>query len=335
MRELIFKLSGALILLASLAMGWLWMDYDNYLHSPMPVDEEGTTFTVPAGTPLQRITEELARQGLLTKPHYLNWHARQRGVAGRIHAGEYRIEPATTPAQLLDKMVRGEVIQYSLTLVEGWNFREVMAAVAASPHLVQTLEGLPGAEIMVRLGKPGEHPEGRFFPDTYRFPRGTTDLEFLRRAYRAMEVRLATAWDERAEGVPLKNPYEALILASIVEKETGLAEEREEIAGVFVRRLKVGMRLQTDPTVIYGMGERFDGNIRRRDLREDTPYNTYTRGGLPPTPIAMPGLDAIRAALNPADGKMLYFVSRGDGSHQFSATLEEHNRAVRKYQLKK
>jgi UPF0755 protein len=222
-----------------------------------------------------------------------------------------------------------------LTLVEGWNFREVLEAVREHPVIVDTLPAeATASDVMALLGHPDEHPEGRFFPDTYLFPRDTTDVQFLMRAFERMETILEDEWEQRAAELPLKDPYEALILASIIEKETGRADERTEIAGVFIRRLRKGMLLQTDPTVIYGLGDSFDGNLRRRDLEADNPYNTYRRAGLTPTPIAMPGRDAIHAALHPADGDALYFVAKGDGSHQFSATLGEHNRAVRRYQLK-
>jgi UPF0755 protein len=227
------------------------------------------------------------------------------------------------------------VVQYPLTLVEGWTFRQVMEALQADERLEHLIEDPSAEAVMARLGRRGVHPEGRFFPDTYHFTRGSSDLDILKRAHAAMERVLAEEWEARADGLPIESPDEALILASIIEKETGLASERAEIAGVFVRRLRLGMRLQTDPTVIYGLGDDFDGNLRRADLRNDHPYNTYVHAGLPPTPIALPGREAIRAALNPADGETLYFVARGDGSHAFSVTLEEHNRAVRKYQLGK
>jgi UPF0755 protein len=220
-----------------------------------------------------------------------------------------------------------------LTLVEGLTFRQALAAMFADPVLGGDLSRLSGEEIMDCLGRPGEHPEGRLFPDTYRYVRGSSALDLVRRAYARMETVLAEEWERRAEGLPLGTPYEALILASIVEKETGLAAERPQIAGVFVRRLQQGMKLQSDPTVVYGMGAAFDGDIRRSDLGADTPYNTYIHAGLPPTPIALPGREAIRAVLHPAPGDSLYFVAKGDGSHAFSATLEEHNRAVRQYQL--
>jgi len=233
----------------------------------------------------------------------------------------------------LQQLADGAVIAYTITLVEGWTFRQVMDAVRGHPALDQTLAGLSDEQIMQRLGHPGEHPEGRFFPDTYHFPRGTSDQAVLQRAYSAMERLLDREWSRGAANLPLQSPYEALILASIVERETALASERPQIAGVFVRRLTNGMKLQTDPTVIYGMGEAFAGNLTKRDLQQDTPYNTYVRGGLTPTPICMPGRDAVQAVLHPADGDSLYFVARGDGSHEFSATLAAHNRAVRTYQL--
>ena len=230
---------------------------------------------------------------------------------------------------------RGEVVQYSLTMVEGWNFRQVRAALARQERLEQRLADLSDAQLMERLGLAGQNPEGRFFPDTYRYVRGMSDEDLLKQANVRLERVLAEEWQKRAEGLPYREPYDALIMASMIEKETGVPEERGEIAGVFVRRLRMGMSLQTDPTVIYGMGERYNGRITRADLRTPTPYNTYTIDGMPPTPIAMVGREAIHAALNPLDGTTLYFVARGDGSHVFSNTLAEHNRAVREYQLKR
>ena len=252
-----------------------------------------------------------------------------------IKAGEYELLPGLMPEALFALFVSGKTVSYSITLIEGWSFRQMMAEIEAHPVLQQTLSGLSPEAIMQKLGHEDEHPEGRFFPDTYSFQRNTTDLELLRRAYDRMSRILQDAWAERDENIQLKSPYEALILASIVEKETGAASERAEISGVFSRRLRKGMKLQTDPTVIYGMGDRYKGNIRRKDLKEDTPYNTYVHTGLPPTPICMPGADAIAAAVKPKAGKSLYFVAKGDGSHQFSDTLRQHNNAVRKYQLKK
>ncbi len=329
------RLLGILVLLASFAAAWAMMEYRRFIDTPLSLPQEGGLVTVAQGSSLATLSRQLAEQGYLDDPLYLRLLARWDGTASRIQAGEYRIPAGTRPRELLALLVAGRVTSYSLTLVEGWTFKQVMAAIRANDALKQTLQGLTPEQIMERLGHPGEHPEGRFLPDTYQFPRGTTDLAFLARAYRAMERLLAREWEGRAPDLPLKSPYEALILASIVEKETGLAEERPAIAGVFVRRLRKGMKLQTDPTVIYGMGDAYQGNIRRSDLRRDTPYNTYVHRGLPPTPICMPGADAIRAVLHPAEGKALYFVAKGDGSHVFSNTLREHNRAVRKYQLKR
>jgi UPF0755 protein len=260
---------------------------------------------------------------------------RALGKARSIQAGTYRLDQPLTPLEILDKLARGDVVVIEMLFVEGTTMRQWLAQLAGNPQVKQTLAGKSDAELRALLGT-GEQPlEGWFFPDTYRFAPGTADAAILRRAHAVMKKRLDDAWAAKSADVPLKTPYEALILASIVEKETGLASERPLIASVFANRLKRPMRLQTDPTVIYGMGERFDGNIRKRDLTADTPWNTYTRDGLPPTPIAMPGAAALRAVAHPAQSEYLYFVARGDGSHEFSRTLEEHNRAVAKYQLGK
>lgn len=324
-----------LLLLLAVGIGYgLYLDLQRFSERPMQMETD-RTFTVERGQTLRAVARRISADGWLDRPpEYLIALARLERQAQRIHAGEYLVAARTTPGAFLTLLVSGRVVQHGLTIVEGWTFAELLAAVRSSPLLDQTLQDDSPSEIMTALGWPDEHPEGRFFPDTYHFPRGTRDVDFLVRAHDTMAQVLAEEWAARDEGNPLKSPYEALILASIVEKETGAAFERPEIAGVFTRRLRKGMRLQTDPTVIYGLGADFDGNLRRRDLRSDTPYNTYTRKGLPPTPIALPGRDAIRAALRPAPGDSLYFVSKGDGTHQFSATLNAHNRAVRKYQLK-
>ncbi len=338
MRELLFKLIGMLLLLGSLLAGWVWMTYDEFANGPLSLDEP-RLFAVPPGSSAATVGRRLAEEGLIDQPTYFRWLARLEGKAAAIQAGEYRIEPGITPMGLLGLLSSGRTFQHELTLVEGWNLWETLAAVREHPAIEQTLTGEGSREelmaaLAAALGLPEEsHLEGRFLPDTYHFPRGTTDIAFLRRAQAAMEAYLGQAWLERDKMLPYGNPYEVLIMASIVEKETGVPEERGAIAGVFVRRLKKKMKLQTDPTVIYGMGEAYDGNIRRADLRRDTPYNTYTRKGLPPTPIAMPGREAINAALHPLDGEALYFVATGEGRHVFSATLEEHNEAVIKYQL--
>ncbi len=329
------RILGILLILMSFAAAWLMMEYQRFTETPLQLPADGAIVTIAPGTTLAALSQELADQGYLDNPLYLRLLARWDGVASQIKAGEYRVPAETRPRDLLALLVSGKVTRYSLTLVEGWDFKQILRAVGNSEALRHTLQGATPQQIMQRLGYEGEHPEGRFLPDTYQFPRGTTDVAFLKRAYDAMARLLTREWEQREKGLPLKTPYQALILASIVEKETGKAEERPEIAGVFIRRLRKGMRLQTDPTVIYGMGEAYKGNIRRKDLKQDTPYNTYVHGGLPPTPISMPGADAIRAVLHPNGGSSLYFVARGDGSHQFSSNLKEHNRAVRKYQLKR
>lgn len=290
-------------------------------------------FEIAPGTRLRDVAERLVDQGLIDDPYFFIALAYQRGLQHRIKAGEYAIVDGMRPPELLERFASGRSIQYPVTLVEGRTFREVVEELSSVPVLKAELTGLSDAEVMERVGMEEAHPEGWLFPDTYLVSRGSTDVEVLKRAYARMKQVLTEEWEQREEGLPLESPYEALILASIIEKETGLAEERPAIGGVFTRRLQRGMRLQTDPTVIYGMGDAYDGNIRREDLRAPTPYNTYVIDGLPPTPIALPGREAIRAALQPADGTALYFVSRGDGSHHFSVTLDEHNCAVRKYQL--
>jgi UPF0755 protein len=330
---MLHRILGILLLAASFFAAWVWMVYDDFVTSPLPIPESGLVYEVPPGASVRRVAADLTEAGVLGDPRPFRWYARWHDQAHRIKAGEYRLEAGLTGPRLLAVFTAGRTVSYGLTLVEGWNFRQVRAAVAANDVLVRTLADLTDEELMARLGYPGEHPEGRFFPDTYLFPRGTTDVEFLQRAYRRMQRELEALWPERAPDLPLASPYEALILASIIEKETGVPEERGMIAGVFTRRLRLGMKLQTDPTVIYGMGERYDGNIRKADLREDTPYNTYVHTGLTPTPICMPGRAALEAALHPEDTGAVYFVARGDGSHKFSETLKEHNAAVRKYQL--
>ncbi len=323
------------ILVVGAGAGWFLVDQRRSLDEPLAVPPGGFDYMLPAGTSLNRVAQDLTASGVLANPLSLVIYARWHGRAGSIKAGEYRIEAGTTPATLLDQLVTGRVVQHALTLVEGWTFEQMMAVIVADERLEHSLAGLTEEEIMASLGFAGQHPEGRFFADTYYFPRGTSDVAFLRRAHAAMTDFLEGAWAEREQGLPLKSPEEALILASIVEKETGEAGERPRIAGVFVRRLRKGMRLETDPTVIYGMGDAFDGNLRRRDLSVDTPYNTYVRKGLPPTPIAMPSAAAIQAVLHPRVDGALFFVAKGDGSHHFSATYEEHQQAVNHYQKRR
>lgn len=331
----IFRLLGIVIILMSFLCAWLLMDFQAFRQQALQLPDTGATLLVRPGSSLRSIATDLEAQRFLRHPVYLLVLGRWLGLDARIKAGEYSLLAGLNPEQLLHLLAEGKVVQHSITLVEGESFKEMLQRISQDPVLERTLESYKPDEIMDAVGHSDMHPEGRFLPETYHFPRGTSDVQFLRRAYMAMDEYLQQSWSKRDSGLPLKNAYEALILASIVEKETGLAEERARIAGVFIRRLEKGMRLQTDPTVIYGMGESYDGDIRYRDLRADTPYNTYTRSGLPPTPIAMPGKDAIRAVLHPAPGKALYFVARGDGSHHFSATLQEHNGAVDRYQRKR
>jgi UPF0755 protein len=329
---------GLVIIIISFLLGWLWLSFQTVIEAPISTAlKEPVLFEVSPGSALPTIISSLEKEGLLDHPIWFRVLARLENKANKLKAGEYLISPELTPQTLLGLLVSGKTHQRSLTLVEGWNFKELMEAVNSSDLLTHSLRGLSKHEVMEMLGFKEEEPEGRFLSDTYHFPKGTSDVAFLKRAWFSMEKVLDAAWKGREKGLPFKTAYEALILASIVEKETGRADERPIIAGVFVRRLRLGMRLQTDPTVIYGMGDHYDGNIRYRDLRKDTPYNTYTRFGLTPTPIAMPGRDAINAVMHPAKGKSLYFVAKGDGSggHIFSATLKEHNRAVDYYQKKK
>jgi len=287
---------------------------------------------IEPGTTPRGVARAVVAAGVRTDARLLYGWFRVSGQDRRIKAGNYEIPAGTTPQGLLQKLARGEETLRALTLVEGWNFRQVRAALAREEGLRHDATVLDDAQLMDKLGRPGVAPEGRFFPDTYTYAKGSSELALLRRALHAMDRRLEAAWAQRASDTPLKSADEALILASIVEKETGLASDRAHIAGVFTNRLRVGMLLQTDPTVIYGLGEKFDGNLRKRDLQTDHPWNTYTRPGLPPTPIAMPGKAALLAAVQPQQTRALYFVAKGDGSSHFSATLDEHNRAVNRYQ---
>jgi UPF0755 protein len=322
-----------LFVLSALAAGaagwWAWSGYQRFAHAPLPGVEAGDNIVVERGDTLPRVVSRLRAQGV-DAGRDLEWRllARQLGAGG-----EYALEPGITATQLLERMRDGKVVRHRFTIVEGWNIRELRAALGRATPLVQTLHDIDDAALMAMLGREGVHPEGRFLPETYAYDRGDTDVDLLRRAADDLDAALEAAWQSRADDLPIDTPDEALVLASIVEKETGIAEERPLIAGVFTRRLRMGMRLQTDPTVIYGMGADFDGNIRRSSLLTDTPYNTYTRDGLPPTPIAMVGADALRAATQPEETDALYFVAVGDGSgrHVFSRTYAEHNVAVRDY----
>ena len=299
------------------------------LNTPLAIPADGTWLEVEGGASLRRVATQLGERGVLRHPWLLTAYARGTRVATKVRAGEYQIPAGTTPISLLSKLIAGQVFLHQLTIVEGWRFIDLLQALRADPAIVGS--SLDGAHIMEALGAPGVHPEGQFFPDTYSFPKGTPEMDVLRQAHQALVTHLEAAWQSRSPDTALKSPYEALVLASIVEKETGKASDRPMVSSVFVNRLRLGMRLQTDPTVIYGMGDEYTGSLRRRDLQADTPWNTYTRSGLPPTPIAMPGLAALQAAMNPASSNMLYFVARGDGSSHFSRTLDEHNAAVNKY----
>lgn len=287
------------------------------------------------GSSLKAVAAQMAAAGLLRQPEIFVLLARLRGESGKLKAGNYEFSGALTPLELLQRITRGDVTQVSITFVEGWTFRQMRTALREHPQVRAETAALSEAELLQRLGMTQSSAEGWFFPDTYHFGIGASDLAILQRAHQLMKRHLEREWGRRAPDLPLKSPTEALILASIIEKETGKVEERGKIASVFINRLRIGMRLQTDPAVIYGMGDAFDGNIRKSDLIADTAYNTYTRAGLPPTPIAMPGLDSLRAALNPETGNYLYFVARGDGTSKFSNTLAEHERAVDRYQRRK
>ena len=330
MLKALFGLLVAAILLAAAGAGWMvW-----FAHEPLALRESPLEFTVQPRSSLTRAAGEMARSGIHLSPWQFVLLARVLEKDKAIKAGTYRVEAGITPLDLLDKLARGEVVQVEVSFVEGWTFRQVREALDAHPDLRHETRGLADAEIMRRLDASGVPAEGRFFPDKYRVAKGASDFEVLRTAYRAMQRHLESAWAARQPGLPLATPDEALILASIVEKETGSPADRTTVAAVFLNRLRAGMKLQADPTVIYGMGEKFDGNLRKQDLETDTPYNTYTRAGLPPTPIANPGLASLQATVDPAESDALYFVARGDGSSHFSRTLDEHNRAVTKYQLR-
>ena len=313
---------------------WVWSSYNQALEGSLNLAEDEIDYSIKSGSSLSAVIYDLANKNIIEHPRYLLWYARLNGLANKMKTGDYRLTKKLTIKEFLDDIFTGKVIQYSLSVIEGWSFQQMLEAINKHPQIKHTVAHLSKKEIMDKLGLPGIHHEGQFLPDTYHFPKQLSDIEFLKRAYDSMQSVLKEEWNNRAVGLLYKNSYEALIMASIIEKETGQASEREQISGVFVRRLNKRMRLQTDPTVIYGMGDKYKGNIRKSDLLRDTPYNTYRRGGLPPTPIALPGRKAIYAALHPADGDALYFVARGDGSHVFSATLKEHNKAVIKYQLK-
>ena len=328
-RLLLFLALALAFLAAALAGTAAW-----WLNRPLPLASDPVELSIGFGDSPRAIAEGWVRAGVRTSPRALYEWFRWSGQAKRIRAGSYELGAGTTPATLLEKMVRGDETLATVRLGEGWTFRQIRAELARAPALKPVAAALGDAELMAALGAPGLSPEGRFHPDTYAYSKGSTDLALLKRAHAALEKRLAATWRERADDTPLKSAEEALTLASIVEKETGIEADRGLVAGVFVNRLRLGMPLQTDPTVIFGLGAGFDGNLRKRDLLADTPYNTYQRTGLPPTPIAIPSAAALLAAVRPGATKALYFVARGDGTSEFSETLAEHNRAVNRYQRK-
>ncbi|MBT9494247.1 MAG: endolytic transglycosylase MltG [Paucibacter sp.] len=322
------RLLAALLLLAAAtaAAGWWW------LQAPLNLASPSVELSIEAGSSPREVAQAWVNAGVQTDQRLLYEWFRWSGQARQIRAGSYEVHQGVTPRELLAKMVRGDEVLEQLRLIEGWTFAQVRAALAKAPALKQSTAAMTEAQLMAALGAPAQAAEGRFFPDTYAYSRGVSDLTVLKRAHKAMQERLDSAWAGRSEGLPLKSADEALVLASIVEKETGAAADRGLVAAVFINRLAMGMPLQTDPTVIYGLGPAFDGNLRKRDLQTDTPFNTYTRGGLPPTPIAMPGNASLLATLHPARSRALYFVARGDGSSEFSDDLAAHNRAVNKFQ---
>lgn len=334
MRRLVKRLSILVVLLLCVAVGLLAADVTQFLKTPL-TPPAATTIVVEQGMSFADIMQRLEAKGVIKEPRYsayLSIYARLTDSARKVKVGEYRIPAKVKPKRLLALLTSGDTVQYRITIIEGWTFAEMRHAIAAHKAIEHTLKGATAAQIMQRLGHPQQKAEGLFMPDTYFFPRGATDLSIYRRAYQSMQQFLQQAWAKRADDIAVDSPYETLILASIIQRETAVPTERKRISGVFTRRLEIGMRLQTDASVIYGI-KNFHGNITSQDLRTDTPYNTYINAGLPPTPIALPGRASIVAALHPADGNALYFVAKDDGTHKFSATLAEHNRAVRKYQL--
>ena len=316
-----------MVMAAAAAGGALW-----WLQAPLPLASASVELSIEAGTAPREVAQAWVNAGVQTDPRLLYEWFRWSGQAKQIRAGSYEVHQGATPRELLAKMVRGDEVLEAAKIIDGWSFRQVRAALAKAPSLKALTATMSDADIMSQLGAPaGQLPEGRFFPDTYAYSRGVSDLTVLKRAYKAMQKKLDAAWADREPGLPLRNADDALTLASLIEKETGTAADRNLVAAVFVNRLKLGMPLQTDPTVIYGLGENYDGSLHKRDLQTDTEFNTYTRPGLPPTPIAMPGLASLQAALHPARTRALYFVARGDGSSEFSEDLAAHNRAVNKY----
>lgn len=325
---LIKKVFIGVVLIALAAGG----SFAHWAQAPITTQEPAIDFTIAPGSGAHAAGEQIAAAGVPIEPLLFNLLARATDKSAKLKAGSYELKPGTTPLRLIDQLVRGEFAQESLTIIEGWTFKQMRQAMAAHKGLKHDTAALSDQSLMAKISPEYPQPEGLFFPDTYLFAKGASDLQIYKQAHTMLMTHLLQAWDKRDPALPYKNPYQALTMASIVEKETGQKSERGMIAGVFVNRLRLGMLLQTDPTVIYGMGDNYEGKIRKRDLETDTPYNTYTRGGLPPTPIALPGVQSLTAALAPARTEALYFVSRGDGTSQFSDNLPDHNRAVNQYQ---
>ncbi|MGH1461740.1 MAG: endolytic transglycosylase MltG [Neptuniibacter sp.] len=324
----------SLLLFVAVAVSWVWRDYNQFMQTPLNLSEN-MVFHVEKGFNLNKVIRELKQKGIDVNAYYLKFYGRYTKTGSQIKAGEYELSKGITPVGLMQTITSGKSINYQFTILEGSTFKQLRTSLLKTSNLVNDLEGLSNKDLLEKLGISFEHPEGLFLAETYSFERNTQMTELLKRAHSLLQKTLDDEWSSKKEGLPYKRPYESLIMASIIEKETARADERPVIAGVFVRRLHKGMRLQTDPTVIYGMGDSYKGNIRRSDLRKPTAYNTYVIPALPPTPIAMVGREAIAAALNPEPGNALFFVAKGDGSHYFSATLKEHNNAVREYQLKR
>lgn len=325
-------IAGSIFLAVFLSLLVAWFYVQDWLKTPLQINEQGYTYELKQGQSLSHLANDLGAEGILTHPRLLRLYARFND-ANKVHAGEYFFPQGTTPESLLQKLIKGDVILYQVTFVEGWTVKQALAALGKTDNIQHQLAGKSSTEQLALLALPVKDLEGWIFPDTYSFSRNTSDVEIVKNAYHKMQVVLEAEWEKRAPNLPYKNTYEALVMASIVERETGHHSEREQIAGVFVRRLQQGMKLQTDPTVIYGMGDNYKGRITRKNLEEATAYNTYVIAGLPPTPISLPSAASIKAALNPAPGRALYFVAKGDGTSEFSDTLDAHNQAVRRYQL--
>lgn len=334
MKKILQKIVFFITLVVFIFIAALMFQFMQFKDKPLAIQQDEIVIEIVPGSNIRTIAKQLTEQKLIDDKYLFIILAKIDKVETKLKAGEYQIKQGTTARELLHIFVKGRAVQYTQSIIEGRSFKEMIAEIAQNDKLKHTIGDKTGAQIMAELGYPDSHFEGQFLPDTYAFPKGSTDIDYLKRAYLAMQDVLAKEWQGRDKDLPLKTPYEALILASIIEKETGVAHERPLISAAFITRLRKNMKLQTDPTIIYGMGDRYKGDIRYKDLREDTPYNTYVHKGLTPTPIAMPGLLSIQAALHPAKSDAIYFVSKGDGTHYFSKTLKEHNAAVRKYQLK-